>query len=100
MLSTYRFHDHMPIRFNKSLRWHINWAMERARNNNDPIERLKTIALKRAKIWDDALARDGCWVDYAHVFYWYQDQPGGFEHQPLSPVEERMKPLLRSSKSE
>ncbi len=24
-LSVYRFHDHLPIRFTKSLRWHINW---------------------------------------------------------------------------
>ncbi|GAG75660.1 unnamed protein product, partial [marine sediment metagenome] len=28
-LSIYRFHDHMPIRYNKSLRWHINWSYER-----------------------------------------------------------------------
>jgi hypothetical protein len=97
MLSNYRFHDHMPIRFNQSLRWHINWGMERQFNNKDPIERFRDAAAKRAKNWDEALARDGCWVDYAHVFYWYQDQPGGFQHQPLPSVEERMKPLLRSS---
>ena len=29
LLSAYRFHDHMPIRFNKALRWHINWKHER-----------------------------------------------------------------------
>ena len=29
MLSIYRFHDHQPIRFNKSLRWHINWSQEK-----------------------------------------------------------------------
>jgi hypothetical protein len=27
-LSIYRFHDHLPIRFNQSLRWHINWRNE------------------------------------------------------------------------
>ena len=68
-------------------------------NNEDSRPAAREKAAKTAKNWDDALARDGCWVDYAHVFYWYQDQPGGFEHQPLPPVEERMKTLLRSSKS-
>jgi len=31
-----------------------------------------------------------CWVDYATVFYWYQDRPGGYDHAPLgSPAERR-----------
>jgi hypothetical protein len=99
MLSNYRFHDHMPIRFNQSLRWHINWGMEWQWNNINPPGQIRTGAARHAMDWDEALARDGCWVDYAHVFYWYQDQPGGFEHKPLPLVEERMKPLLRSSMS-
>ncbi len=99
-VSVYRFHEQSPIRFSKSLRWHINWGMERMfnnLNNEDPRPGAIGKAAKRAKNWEEALARDGCWLDYAFVFYWYQDQPGGFTHQPLPPVEERMKPLLRSS---
>ncbi|NLE39369.1 MAG: hypothetical protein GX621_15215, partial [Pirellulaceae bacterium] len=49
--------------------------------------------------WSEAVARDGCWVDYATVYYWYQNQPGGFKHQPLDPPAERQKTLLRSSKN-
>jgi hypothetical protein len=37
-------------------------------------------------------------LNYAHVFYWYLDQPGVYEHQPLPTVEERINPLLRSSR--
>jgi hypothetical protein len=36
-------------------------------------------------------------VDYAVVHYWYQDAPGGYEHLPLPPPEERGRSLLRSS---
>lgn len=86
-LSVYRFHDHMPIRFNKSLRWHINWQHEK----------LFTEKPERAEPWAKALANDGCWVDYATVYYWYQDSPGEFKHKPLAPVAERQKTLLRSS---
>ena len=86
-VSMYRFHDHMPIRFTKSIRWHINWSQERD----------FTTGPNGGK-WDTALQRDGCWVEYAHVYYWYQDQPGGFQHIPLPPVEERIKPLLRSNR--
>jgi hypothetical protein len=28
-------------------------------------------------------------VDYATVFYWYQDSPGGYRHEPLPPLAER-----------
>ena len=68
-LSIYRFHDHMPIRFNKSLKWHINWQNEKAFTRNP--------------VWHQAVARDGCWVDYATVHYWYQSVPAGFEHHSL-----------------
>ncbi|HBO45515.1 MAG TPA: hypothetical protein DD670_16605 [Planctomycetaceae bacterium] len=83
-LSIYRFHDHMPIRFNKSLEWRINWSKERL--------------FTRKPEWSEAVERDGCWVDYATVYYWYQNQPGGFKHQPLDPPAERQKTLLRSSR--
>jgi len=85
MLSIYRFHDHQPIRFGKSLRWHINWSQEKHMFNN--------------KEWmpklEDAVAKGGCWVDYATVHYWYQTVPGGYRHQPLPPVAERARPMLR-----
>jgi hypothetical protein len=87
-VSLYRFHDHMPIRFTNSVRWHINWSQERLYTTGEP----------QAGMWDTALQRNGCWVEYAHVYYWYQDQPGGFEHTPLPPVEERIKPMLRSNR--
>ena len=84
LLSIYRFHDHMPIRFTTKLRWHINWGCERHVHQNP-------IWVKRH---NTALDRGGCWVDYATVHYWYQDQPGGFEHEHLPPVEERQKVVL------
>jgi len=82
-LSIFRFHDHMPIRFTKSLKWHINWRQEK-------------LFVGKPK-WRKSVARDGCWVDYATVFYWYQNHPGAYEHQPLPAPSERQKTLLRSS---
>ena len=83
-LSIYRFHDYMPIRFNQSLEWRVNWTKERHYTGS--------------KRWADTVARGGCWVDYATVHYWYQKKPGGFKHKPLAPVAERQKVLLKSSK--
>jgi hypothetical protein len=74
-LSIYRFHDHQPIRFTKSLRWHINWSQERFFTSSPE--------------WAAAAARGGCWVDYATVHYWYQTEPGGYRHAALPPVSER-----------
>jgi hypothetical protein len=98
-LSMYRFHDYMPIRFNESLRWQINWSMERQFTNRDPNETHSKAAAERARRWKEALTRNGCWVDYATVYYWYQDRPGGFEHHPMRPVEQRNRQLLRSNKT-
>lgn len=83
-LSIYRFHDHMPIRFNKSLQWSINWRQERHKT-------------KRPN-WLKAVEDGGCLVDYATVFYWYANSPGGYKHQPLRPVEERQMPMTSSKK--
>ncbi len=83
LLSIYRFHDHMPIRFNRELRWHINWREE------------KGFVISPA--WAKAVARNGCWIDYASVYYWYQSVPGGYTHAPLPPVKERAMTLLRTS---
>lgn len=86
LLSIYRFHDHMPIRFAKELTWSINWDYEFCL-------RPEWLAPLRERA-----QQDGCWVDYATVFYWYQDSPAGFEHEPLRPIEERTRDLLRSSR--
>lgn len=85
MLSIYRFHEHQPIRFNRSLRWHINWSQEKHFFDN------KDFSSKLA----DAMAKRGCWVDYATVYYWYQSVPGGFQHVPLAPAAQRAKLMLR-----
>jgi hypothetical protein len=79
-LSMYRFHDHVPIRFNKSLKWHINWQHEKYFTRNPA--------------WQAAADRDGCWIDYATVHYWYQSEPGGYEHKPLRPLADRGKTML------
>jgi len=71
-LSIYRFHDHMPIRFERSLTWRINWQEERL--------------FTGSPVWREAVEGGGCMVDYATVFYWYQDDPGGYEHRPLADV--------------
>jgi hypothetical protein len=95
MLSIYRFHDHQPIRFNKSLRWHINWSKEWKHFGGWD----KPSAEKRAPPgarWAAALAKGGCWVDFATVYYWFQTVPGGYRHQPLPPVAERAKLILHS----
>lgn len=85
-LSVYRFHDQMPIRFNESLKWHINWRHER-------------IFTARPE-WDQAVEKGGCWVDYATVHYWYQTTPGGFRHAPLRSVPQRQRPMLRPEAEE
>ncbi len=68
-LSIYRFHDHMPIRFDKSLTWRIDWSNE--------------WGMTGSPVWKKAVEDGGCWVDYASVFYWYQTAPGGYRHEPL-----------------
>ena len=95
-LSIYRFHDHQPIRFNKSLRWHINWSHERMFFGGWGKPSLEKNAPSGAK-WAAAVARGGCSVDYAAVYYWYQTVPGGYRHVPLPPVAERAKLMLRSA---
>jgi hypothetical protein len=93
-LSIYRFHDHQPIRFNKSLHWHINWSQERECFEGWDKPTLEANAPWGAQ-WAAALAKGGCWVDYATVYYWYQSVPGGYRHVPLPPVADRAKLMLR-----
>lgn len=79
-LSIYRFHDHMPIRFHKSLKWTFDWTTEKYHTSNPK--------------WLKSVDNGGCWIDYATVFYWYSDDPGGFTHKPLLSVEDRQKEML------
>lgn len=85
LLSIYRFHDHMPIRFNRELVWSINWTHEFWKNP----EWLEPIRMRSEE--------GGCWVDYATVFYWYQDSPSGFKHHPIEPLDRRIEDLTKSS---
>ncbi|MGQ9592872.1 MAG: DUF2961 domain-containing protein, partial [Planctomycetota bacterium] len=65
----------------RALAWRIDWSHERHFTANPA--------------WPKAVARRGCWVDYATVSYWYQDSPGGYEHEPLPPPEERRRTIAR-----
>jgi hypothetical protein len=76
-LSIFRFHDHMPIRFRDSLSWRINWSQEKQIHAWKEFQEGGAVRASRD--------RGGCWVDYATVFYWYQDNPGGFHHAELEP---------------
>jgi D-arabinan exo alpha-(1,3)/(1,5)-arabinofuranosidase (non-reducing end) len=80
-VSMYRFHDAEPIRFDQSLRWRIDWTKERH--------------ILGSREWAAALKRGGCWVDYATVYYWYQNSPGGYVHQKLPSVADRRKLMMR-----
>lgn len=90
MLSIYRFHDYMPIRFSKSLRWRINWSCERLYSVGWDKPSSEKSAPNGSR-WAAALAKGGCWVDFATVHYWFQTVPGGYRHQPLPAVAERAK---------
>lgn len=83
MLSIYRFHDHLPIRFTRQLTWSIDWSHERMFTSRPE--------------WAQRAKAGGCWVDYATVFYWYQDRPGGYQHEPLPPAAQRRLTLLHSN---
>ena len=88
-LSIFRFYDHMPIRFRRSLSWRINWGQERHMHGS--------------KDFEDGIGRlsndpERCWVDYATVFYWYQSEPGGYAHAPLKPPAERRALMLHPNR--
>jgi len=90
-LSIYRFHSHMPIRFQRSLRWRINWTQEKHMHRHREF--------LEGGLFKASSDRGGCWVDYATVFYWYQDAPGGYRHASLDPPEKRRAVMLRSNLS-
>jgi hypothetical protein len=88
-LSIFRFHDHMPIRFRRSLSWRINWGQERHMHGSKDFQE----GIGRA-----SSDPERCWVDYASVFYWYQGEPGGFSHAPLDPPAERRAPMKHANR--
>jgi hypothetical protein len=79
-LSIFRMHDHMPVRFEKSFGWSINWQYE--------------TMFAWPQYWRRETVPDGGWVDYAAVTYWYMNSPAGYDHEPLAPLAERSKNLL------
>jgi hypothetical protein len=84
-LSLYRFHDHMPIRFNHEFEWKINWEHE--------------FGGKQKKIPDrisETIEKGEGFVDYATVFYWYLSEPGGYLHDSLAPVPERIQRMIKT----
>ncbi len=89
-LSIYRFHDRMPIRFRKSLQWRIDWSGERHMHASTEFQ--------PGGAYAKSVDAGKAWVDYATVFYWYQDSPGGYTHAPLEPVEQRRAPMLHPNK--
>ncbi|MGB2958926.1 MAG: DUF2961 domain-containing protein [Bacteroidota bacterium] len=84
-LSIFRFHDYMPVRFSRELTWRINWKYEFYWESK---QQYLADVRERAK-------KGGCWVDYATVFYWYQDVPGGYRHAPLEEVARRTEAILK-----
>ena len=88
-LSIFRFHDRMPLRFRKSLSWRINWGQEKH--------------MRAQKEFQEGVGRaasdpERCWVDYATVYYWYQDGPGGFDHAALEPPAARRALMLHPNR--
>ncbi len=84
MLSIYRFHGQNAIRFSKSLDWRIDWSHEFKTDKNFHKELTRLYTEGRL------------WIDYATTYYWYQEN-AGYEHEPLIPLEERIKKVLRQN---
>jgi hypothetical protein len=84
-LSIFRFHDYMPVRFNREFRWTINWEYEFYWESK---QQYLADVRERAR-------SGGCWVDYATVFYWYQNVPGGFRHAPIEDLDRRTQAILK-----
>ena len=88
-VSTYYFWDPAGVPFRKNIDLRVSWKDE-FKNNKifDTTEFQRQLRARNAA--------NGCWVDYASTFYWYQRQVG-FVHAPLPAVEDRLKSLMRSS---
>jgi len=86
-LSTYRLFSPNIIRFNKSIDWRINWKHEYKFENWEKEYR---------KMIGELKDKSRLYVDYADIFYWYQNKIG-HEHLKLPSVEERTKEVLNSN---
>jgi len=83
-LSIYRFHLSNPVRFSRRLVWQVDWRHE-----------FKGWREFHEKLSERHRLGKG-WIDYAVTTYWYQRE-AGYPHIPLPPLEERLKPVLRSN---
>jgi hypothetical protein len=87
MLSIYRFHDHQPIRFNQSLRWHIKLAEEKHMGPK----------ARGAEVGRSVGAR-ALLGGLRHGLLLVSERPPAASNTSrCPPVAERAKPLLRSS---
>ena len=80
-LSIFRMHDHMPVRFEKSFGWSINWQYE--------------TMFAWPQYWRRETVPDGGWVDYAAVTYWYMNSPAGYDHEPLARLRDAQRLTIR-----
>ena len=85
LVSVYRFRGADVIRFNKSLDWRVDWTNEFKGVSEGHDNHIEQMAKLRKK--------DRGWVDYAVTTYWYQDTVG-YEHGPIMPLADRIKPVL------
>jgi hypothetical protein len=83
-LSIYRFYPNNPIRFSRRLVWRVDWRHE-----------FKGWREFHEQLAERHRAGKG-WIDYAVTTYWYQRE-AEYPHTPLPPLEERLKPVLRSN---
>ena len=81
LVSTFRFRTRNVIPFARQLEWRVNWSHEFKGN--------KSFHKRLAKRVDAG----GAWVDYATMYYWYQDTPS-HEQGPLMPLDERIRTVL------
>jgi hypothetical protein len=86
LLSIFRFLGNNAIRFNKRLEWKLNWSKEQ----------YYLVQPEFVNRLTEVNSNGGGWVDYATTFYWYQSKPG-YQHDPMPPLDERCKMLLKSN---
>jgi hypothetical protein len=84
LLSIYRFHAANAIHFEESLDLRVDWSNEWRRQ---PEFQARIAALREA---------GRCWIDFATTYYWYQREVG-YPHEPLPPLEQRARTVLRSN---
>lgn len=86
MVSIFRFYGSSPIQFNNSLDLNVNWSKEEHFLKNPEFMK-PMMAVHKA---------NGGWIDYATTDYWYQKEIG-YAHEPMLPLKERCKLILKSN---